>query len=104
MGGNYIERRETGLYIAGSRVPIDRIVSEYRKGEDARTIQAHFPTLSLDQIEGAIAFYSSHKDEVDRVIEHRRQSEHAYDAEHPTPADVKQRFERMRRHMASRRS
>lgn len=30
MARDYIERRETGFYIVGSRVPLDRIVWEYR--------------------------------------------------------------------------
>jgi hypothetical protein len=51
MAVDSIERRETGLYIAGSRVPIDRIVSEYRNCEDPETIRSH--TLTLEQVNGA---------------------------------------------------
>lgn len=32
MARDYIDRRETGFYIVRSRVPIDRIVTEYRNG------------------------------------------------------------------------
>jgi uncharacterized protein (DUF433 family) len=104
MAPDYIERRETGFYIIGSRVPIDRIVWEYRNGEDPATIQSHYPTLSLDQVNGAIAFYLNHKDEVERAMEERRRLEDAYTAAHPTPPDIKAKFERMRRQMASRRN
>jgi uncharacterized protein (DUF433 family) len=104
MARDYVERRETGFYIAASRVPIDRIVWEYRNGEDSETIQSHYPTLSLEQVNGAIAFYLSHKDVVEQVMEERRRAEDAYAAAHSTAPDIKRKFERMRRHMTSRRS
>src|SRR5258708_5096188 len=104
MARDYIERPETGVYIVGSRVPIDRIVWEDRNGEDPHAIQSHYPTLSLDQVNGALTFYLNHKDEVEQVMEERRLAEDAYVAAHPTPPDIKEKFERMRRQMASRRS
>ena len=55
MTHDFIERRETGFYVVGSRVPIDSIVWEYRHGEDPEAIQSHYPTLSLDEVNGAIA-------------------------------------------------
>jgi hypothetical protein len=58
----------------------------------------------LKQVNGAIAFYLNHKDEVEQVMEERRRAEDAYTAAHPAPSDVKERFERMRRQMASRRT
>jgi uncharacterized protein (DUF433 family) len=104
MAQEQIERRETGFYIVGSRVPIDRIVWEYRNGEDPEAIQSHYPTLSLVQVNGAITFYLTHKDEVDQAMEVRRRAEDAYVAAHPTPPDIKEKFERMRRQISSRRS
>ena len=50
MAGNFIEHRDSGYYLAGSRVPIDRIVREYRDGEEPETIQSHYPTLNLEQV------------------------------------------------------
>ena len=100
----FIERREAGFYIKGSRVPIDRVVQDYRNGEDPATIQSHYPTLTVEQINGAISFYVNHKDEVDKVIDERTRAEDAYAASHPTPADIKEEFERMRRQTAPRRT
>ena len=102
MDRDFVERREAGFYLIGSRVPIDRIVWEYRNGEDPGTIQSHYPTLSLEQVNGAIAFYLNHKDEVEQVMEERKRQEDAYIAAHPTPPDIKEKFERMRQHMPSR--
>lgn len=104
MRRDFIEHREAGFYIIGSRVPIDRIVCEYWNGEDAECIQKRYPTLTLEEVEGAIAFYLSHRDEVDRVIHERRQAEDAYLAAHPTPPDLKEKLDRIRRQTPSRRS
>ena len=30
-------------------MPLDRIIWEYRNGEDPETIQSHYPTLTLEQ-------------------------------------------------------
>lgn len=104
MAHEFVERREAGLYIVGSRVPIDRIVVEYANGEEPETIQSHYPTLSLEQVNGAIRFYLSHRGEVEQVIEERKRREEAYLAANPTPPEVREKFVRMRRHVASRRS
>ena len=103
MAREIIERRETGFNIAGSRVPIDRIIWEYNHGEDPEAIRAHYPTLSVEQVNGAIAFYRCHKEEVEQAMEERRLAEEAYTAAHPYPTNIKQKFERMRRQTAPRR-
>jgi uncharacterized protein (DUF433 family) len=102
MARECIERRETGFYIARSRVPIDRIVWEYRNGEDPETIRSHYPTLSLEQVNGAIAFYQSHQEEVEQAMEERRRAEDAYTAANPNPPDIQKKFERMRRQTTPR--
>jgi len=48
LADEFIERRETGLYIAGSRLPIDRIICEYHNGEEPEAI-AHHLTLSVER-------------------------------------------------------
>jgi uncharacterized protein (DUF433 family) len=103
MASECIEPREAGFYITGSRVPLDRIISEYRNGEEPETIRSHYPTLSLEQVNGAIAFYQVHKEEVDRTMEERRRAEDAHIAANLNPPDIKQKFERMRRQPAPRR-
>jgi uncharacterized protein (DUF433 family) len=103
MSQEFIERRDGGFYVIGSRVPIDRVVWEYRNGEDPETIQSHYPTLTLEEVNGAIAFYLNHKDEVEQAIAERKREEDAYIAAHPAPPDIKEKFARMRQQMLSRR-
>ncbi len=56
----YIEQREGGYYVAGTRVSLDSLVYAFRGGESPETIQQQFPSLSLEQVYGAIAFYLGH--------------------------------------------
>jgi uncharacterized protein (DUF433 family) len=64
----YIEQRKGGYYIAGTRVSLDSVVYAFREGDSPETIQQNFPSLSLEQIYGAIAFYLGHQREVDANI------------------------------------
>ena len=68
MARDYIEMRNGGYYVAGARVSLDSLVYLYRDGASPEAIQDEFPSLSLEQIHGAIAFYLANKAEVDRNI------------------------------------
>ena len=104
MDREFVERRNGGFYLAASRVPLDFIVREFQEGESPEAIRSDFPTLSLEQVYGAIAFYLGHKDEVEKAMAERAREEDAYSAAHPTPPDLKEKFERMRRQMPVRQS
>lgn len=57
----FVEQRAGGLYyLVGSRVSLASIVYGFQDGESPETIQRNFPSLSLAQVYGAIAFYLSH--------------------------------------------
>jgi uncharacterized protein (DUF433 family) len=68
MNRSYVEQREGGYYIAGTRVSLDSLVYAFRGGESPETIQQNFPSLTLEQVYGAIAFYLGHQAEVDANI------------------------------------
>ncbi len=64
----YIEQRDGGYYVARTRVSLDSLVYSFRSGESPETIQQQVPSLSLEQVYGAIAFYLGHQAEVDANI------------------------------------
>lgn len=66
--GEYVERRNGGYYVAGTRVSLDSIVYSFRSGDSPETTRQNFPSLSLEQVFGAIAFYLGHQQEVDANI------------------------------------
>ena len=104
MGREFVEHRDGSFYLIGSRVPLAHLVWEFQRGESPETIRSHYPTLSLEQVYGAITFYLGHKSEVENDIAERKREEDAYSAAHPTPPDIKEKFERMRQQMLARRS
>jgi uncharacterized protein (DUF433 family) len=64
----YVEQRDGGYYVVGRRVSLDSIVYLFREGESPGTIQQSFPSLTLEQVYGAIAFYLGRQAEVDLTI------------------------------------
>src|SRR5712691_10239450 len=60
----------------------------------------HFPTLSLEQVNGAIAFYLAHRAEVDRTIEEENQLFEKLKAENPLPEKLRERLEQTRQRLA----
>src|SRR5437016_4646731 len=69
MTGDYIEERNGGYYIAGTRISLDSVVYSFERGNSPAGIQKEFPTLRLAQIHGAIAFYLDHETEVRQYLE-----------------------------------
>lgn len=69
MHSEYIEERNGGYYIAGTRISLDSVVYAFERGNSPEAIQESFPVLKLAQVYGAIAFYLDHKAEVQRYLE-----------------------------------
>ena len=62
--------------VSETRVSLDSIVYEFRRAVSPEAIVANFPTLTLEQVYGAIAFYLSKQSEIDEYL---RKSEEAYE-------------------------
>ena len=69
MDNQYVEQREGGYYIAGTRVSLDSVVYAFLRGESPEGIVESFPSLSLEQAYGAIAFYLAHQQTVDAYLQ-----------------------------------
>jgi uncharacterized protein (DUF433 family) len=69
---NYVDVDGDSYRIAGTRVSLDSIVYDYLSGLSPESIADNFDTLSLEQVYGAITFYLSHRDEVDRHLMQNR--------------------------------
>jgi uncharacterized protein (DUF433 family) len=63
MAAEYIEERDGGLYVAGSRVSLASIIFAFQEGGSPETIRQNFSSLSLPQVYGAIAYYLNHPSE-----------------------------------------
>ena len=65
---DYVEQRETTYFVRGSRVSLDSIVHGFLSGDSAESIRDNFPTLSLEQVYGAVAYYLGHQAEIDAYL------------------------------------
>jgi uncharacterized protein (DUF433 family) len=59
------------IRIGSSRVTLDSVVGEFTGGATAEQIQDDFPTLSLREIYGAIAYYLEHEEQVKEYLRRR---------------------------------
>ena len=57
----YVEERNGGLYVAGSRVSLDSIVVNFRRGMSPDEIAQGFPTVPLAKVFGVLAYYLDHE-------------------------------------------
>lgn len=65
----YVERRDDGYWINGTRVSLDSVVLAFLQGLSPETIAGEcFPTLTLEQVYGAIAYYLAHRTEIDSYL------------------------------------
>ncbi|HKI05199.1 MAG TPA: DUF433 domain-containing protein [Thermoanaerobaculia bacterium] len=72
MTTEYVEKCDQGYWIQGARVSLDSIVYAFLSGQTAESIAQSFPTLSLEQVYGAVAYYLSHRSEVDGYLRKAR--------------------------------
>lgn len=96
MSRESVERRHDSYYLIGSRVPLAHIVRQFQLGSSPVAIRSHCPTLTLEQVYGAITFYLGNKAAVERDLAEREGEEDAFTSSHPVPAGIKQKFDRMR--------
>jgi len=68
MSKEYIEKIGEAYRIAGTRVSLDSVVYCFWNGESPETIAQSFPTLTLEQVFGAIAYYLDHQDAMDQYL------------------------------------
>lgn len=69
MIDEYVEQRETTYFVRGSRVSLDSVVHSFLNGDSAESIRDNLPTLTLEQVYGAIAYYLGHQAEIDAYLE-----------------------------------
>src|SRR2546421_8594677 len=72
LDSNYVSADIDSYRITGTRVSLDSIVYDYLSGLSPESIADNFDTLTLEQVYGAITYYLSHRDEVDRHLMRNR--------------------------------
>jgi uncharacterized protein (DUF433 family) len=102
MAKDYVEERQGGYYVAGTRVSLDSVVQCFNEGLSPEAILDEFETLTLAQVYGAITFYLENQPAVDtyRVRQEKRFAAMRKTAE-PLPEDLRRRLHSAREHLHS---
>ena len=77
MTNQYVEQRDDGYWITGTRISLDSVVYAFQRGASPESIVRSFPLLTLEQVYGAITYYLAHAQEIDAYL---RQGEAEFDA------------------------
>jgi len=87
----YVEERGRAYYVAGSRVSLASVIFGFRAGESPETIRQNFPSLSLAQVYGAIAFYLNNRAESDAYLQDLSEKWEALEKSGQAPSEELQR-------------
>jgi len=68
MAKEYIEQRDGGYWVSGTRVSLDSLVLAFLRGAAPETIAQSFPVLQLEEVYGAITYYLAHQAELDSYL------------------------------------
>lgn len=95
--GTYVEHRDGGYWVAGTRVSLDSVVHAFLNGQTAESIGQSFDVLNLEQVYGAITFYLANRSEIDAYLERSREDfERQYQAARDADPEFYQRISRAR--------
>lgn len=65
---SYVEERDGRHYIRGHRVPVTALAALWREGASPETMVENYPTLTLAQVYGGLAFYLEHRFVIDQHL------------------------------------
>jgi uncharacterized protein (DUF433 family) len=65
MRKEYVKRVEDAYRIGNTRVLLDSLVYLFREGLSAESMVECYPSLTLEQVHGALAFYLANQKEID---------------------------------------
>lgn len=88
MSKDYVELRDDAFYLVGSRLPLYLLVTEYENGASPEEIHFSFPSLSLEQIHGAIAFYLGNRAVIEDGSWQTRKAWQDFRSANPAPSKL----------------
>ena len=79
MSTPYVTEVDGVFRVAGTRVSLDSLVYLFREGHSPESMVESYPTLSLEKVYGALAFYLANQGLVDQYL---RDGERAAESEY----------------------
>ncbi len=99
----YLETRNGGSYVAGSRIGMDVVAHAFRRSRTAEDIFQSFPSIgSLAKVYGVLTFILKHPKEIEAYLQGEQRFYEEFQANHPLPQEMLEPFERARSEKASK--
>ena len=101
---SYVEQREGGYYVAGTRISLDSIILPFKDGASPESILKSLPLIgSLERVYGAITFYLANKEPVEAYLrEQERLSKERAAEQNPLPDRLAEKLRQARTETPSR--
>ncbi|MEX2212721.1 MAG: hypothetical protein WD768_01250 [Phycisphaeraceae bacterium] len=99
----YVKTDEHGVYRVGKLgVMLDGIAYAFYEGDSAETIWQQYPSATLEEVYGAIAFILANRAEIENYLKRQEQEWERFKAEcDKNPSPVVERLRRLRLQPAS---
>ena len=100
----YVEIREgSNYYVRGTRIGLDVLIHEFRRGETPEAILQSYPSIgSLAKVYGAITFILEQPQAVESYLQQQEDLWNKFRTEHPIPDDMLERYRRTREELSRR--
>ncbi|HKD05738.1 MAG TPA: DUF433 domain-containing protein [Bryobacteraceae bacterium] len=99
----YVETRNGGYYVAGTRIGLDVIVNDFRRGRSAEAIFEAYPSIgSLKKVYGAITFILEHPEEIGAYLKDQERIFEEIRGRYPMSQEMIDRFEEARKAAGTR--
>ena len=93
----YIETRNGGCFVAGSRVGLDVVTYAFRRGRTAEDIFRSFPSIgSLAKVYGVLTFILEHPQDIEAYLQEQVRYYEEFQTRRPLPPEMLEPFDRAR--------
>src|SRR5262245_28543463 len=95
---DYVEQREGGYYITGTRISLDSVIYPFKNGASPESILRSFPQIgALEKVYGAITFYLANKEAVETYLrDQERLADEIGISQPPLPESLARKLRRAR--------
>lgn len=99
----YVEIRDGKVCIAATRIGLDVLIHDFRRGETPEGILQAYPSIgSLAKVYGAITFMLEHPQAIESYLQEQEALWSKFREEHPIPDEMLERLRRKRDELSRR--
>jgi uncharacterized protein (DUF433 family) len=105
QANEYVEIRNGGYYVAGTRIGLDVLIYDFQHGRSAEAILDSYPSIgSLAKAYGAITFVLEHPKEMAAYLEDQQRRYEDFKAANPLTPEMLERFQQGKRELPAQHS